>query len=473
MGLRKKFRDFRDWCPQPSDRLSTKLKRYSMPIAAVITTTLILSVSFFAFSSSITSHPLLPIAPIFNAPASATPTLLWKYNTSSVEEGYGASSPVVVNDVVYTSDENNYVYALNATDGAQLWNYLTGGGADSPAVDNGIVYVNTDFTIDAVNATNGAQLWSNEPQYDIPVGFSSPTVVNGVVYAGTTNSLDSRKGNVYAMNAKDGNTLWSTPSFTGFGTVYSSPTVSNGVVYIGVEGAVDEVVLSTTSPYYGVYALGAKSGAQLWNFTTGYSVEDSPVVVGGVIYFVTYEGNFFALNAKNGLQLWNYTTGIPTGNVFNVDSSPDVVGGVVYVGSDDGNVYALNAASGAKLWNYTIGNGTLSTPTIANGVVYVGSSDNNIYALNATNGVELWSYPTSGAVDSPAVVNGVLYVGGGDNVYALKVSSPEAPSSASYPTWIWAIGIAVLVLIIVAAAVVLILKKKLKFGVKNRFASEI
>jgi hypothetical protein len=61
MGLRKRFRDFRDWCPQPPDRLPTKIKRYSMPIAAVFTVTLIFSVSFFVFSSSVMSHPSLPI----------------------------------------------------------------------------------------------------------------------------------------------------------------------------------------------------------------------------------------------------------------------------------------------------------------------------------------------------------------------------------------------------------------------------
>ncbi len=50
MKLRKRFRD---WCPQPPDRLPTKLKRYSMPIVAIATVTLILSVSFFVFSSSL------------------------------------------------------------------------------------------------------------------------------------------------------------------------------------------------------------------------------------------------------------------------------------------------------------------------------------------------------------------------------------------------------------------------------------
>jgi outer membrane protein assembly factor BamB len=43
----------------------------------------------------------------------------------------------------------------------------------------------------------------------------------------------------------------------------------------------------------------------------------------------------YALNASTGDVLWSYTTG------GWVDSSPVVVNGVVYVGSFDGNVYAF------------------------------------------------------------------------------------------------------------------------------------
>lgn len=46
MAISKKFRDFRNWYPQHLDGLSAKLRRYSLPVAAVLTAALILSVSF-------------------------------------------------------------------------------------------------------------------------------------------------------------------------------------------------------------------------------------------------------------------------------------------------------------------------------------------------------------------------------------------------------------------------------------------
>jgi len=95
------------------------------------------------------------------------------------------------------------------------------------------------------------------------------------------------------------------------------------------------------------------------------------------------------LNAKTGVQLWNYTTG------SYVDSSPAVVGGVVYIGSWDNNVYALNATSGVKLWSYRTESYVYSSPAVIDGVVYFGSNDHKVYALGSSS--------TKSPSQSPAV----------------------------------------------------------------------
>ena len=85
------------------------------------------------------------------------------------------------------------------------------------------------------------------------------------------------------------------------------------------------------------------------------------------------DNNVYALNASTGAKLWSFTTG------NSVESSPAVANGVVYIGSADQNIYALNATTGAKLWNFTTGAIVESSPTVANGVVYNGSWDYNVY----------------------------------------------------------------------------------------------
>ncbi len=327
------------------------------------------------------------------------PTQSWKYGTGDEV----SSSPAVVGGLVYVGSDDNNIYALNATDGAQLWSYKTGNDVgSSPAVVNGVVYIGSmDDNVYALNAADGTQIWNYSTGGEI---YSSPAVVNGVVYIG------SEDDNVYALNAANGVLIW---SYTTKGAVFSSPAVANGVVYVG-------------SRDNNVYALNAANGAKIWNYTTNGAVFSSPAIVGNVVYIGSDDDNVYALNANNGDKLWSYTTGA------SVWSSPAVANGIVYVGSNDDNVYALNATSGAQLWSYAteIGDWVDSSPAVVNGVVYVGSQDNNVYALNADSGVQIWSYPTSSRVDSsPTVVNGVVYVGSmDDNVYALVGSPPSSPT---------------------------------------------
>jgi outer membrane protein assembly factor BamB len=97
-------------------------------------------------------------------------------------------------------------------------------------------------------------------------------------------------------------------------------------------------------------------------------VRSSPAVANGVVYVGSEDHSLYALSAATGAKLWSYTTG------DTVDSSPAVANGVVYGGSDAGG-YALDAATGAKLWSYPT-RSLYSSPTVANGVFYFCSYNN-------------------------------------------------------------------------------------------------
>ena len=321
---------------------------------------------------------------------------LWEFTTA----GAIASSPSLVNGVVYVGSNDYNLYAVDASTGRRIWNYTTETNnyvSTGPAVVDGIVYIGGLRTkIYAVDASTGALIWN----YTVPAPSttrstisSSPAVANGVVYVG---SFDN---NIYALNAATGTLLW---NYTTGNFVFSSPAVVNGIVYVG-------------SCDNKIYSLDATTGAHLWNFTTGSYVVSSPAVANGVVYVGSRDNNIYALNASTGAFLWNFTTG------GMVDSSPAVANGVVYVGSYDNNTYALNADTGVLIWNHTTGSGVRSSPAIANGVVYVGSNDNNTYALNANTGALIWNYTTGAEVSSsPAVDDGVVYIGSRDkNLYAL------------------------------------------------------
>jgi len=69
MGIRKRLKDFKDWCPQPPSRLPIKLRSHTVPIAVVCAAALVLGVFFMLPSSH-----LLPSQPITQPPPAKTPT---------------------------------------------------------------------------------------------------------------------------------------------------------------------------------------------------------------------------------------------------------------------------------------------------------------------------------------------------------------------------------------------------------------
>jgi outer membrane protein assembly factor BamB len=321
---------------------------------------------------------------------------LWNYATGGSVE----SSPAVANGVVYAWGDYSNLYALNATTGANVWSYNIGGNVyfspvSSPAVANGVVYVGSigqyngggfvNAGVYALNATTGAKVWNYTTGGSV---HSSPAVANGVVYVG---SFDN---NVYALNATTGANVW---TFTTGGNVESSPAVANGVVYVGSDDG-------------NLYALNATTGTQLWNYTTGGG-PSSPAVANGVVYVGSWDGNVYAINASNGSKLWNYTTGSAVWSSPAVANGVVYVGSIGQFanrGFVNADVYALNASTGTQLWNYTTGNEVLSSPAVVNGVVYVGSFDNNVYAIGNRTTTLTATAPSTASVNQNFTINGTL-----------------------------------------------------------------
>lgn len=192
---------------------------------------------------------------------------LWSYPTGSPHgAGISPGDVAAADGVVYVAG-----LALNASTGALVWSNGIGGGL---AVANGVVYVSSNDSVYAVNASTGATLWSYTSPGPI---YSSPAVANGVVYVNST--YDDY---VYALSTSTGALLWSSL----IGPMFSSPAVANGVVYVGAG--------NTGSGPYGVYALNAKTGVVLWSYATINCIESSVTVVDGVVYAGDDAGDLFA-----------------------------------------------------------------------------------------------------------------------------------------------------------------------------------
>jgi hypothetical protein len=107
LSLNKKFREFKDWCPEPPSRFPTKLKHYSIPIVAIITVTLIFSASLSIFPNLVT-HPSLPqiIVPLSSTTGvnETPPAIAWVRNYTGItwqEEADYASRVIQTNEGGY------------------------------------------------------------------------------------------------------------------------------------------------------------------------------------------------------------------------------------------------------------------------------------------------------------------------------------------------------------------------------------
>ena len=248
----------------------------------------------------------------------ATGQLRWKFQTGDVVH----ASPAYADGVVYVGSWDSYLYAVDAATGREKWRFKSGddplihnqvGFQSSPAVVNGVVYVGCrDSNLYAIDARTGREKWR------FPTGqswvISSPAVSGGKVFFATSDT------SLYLV--VDADTGKAVLQQQGKAYVFSSPAVAGDVVLLGVLNGTLE-------------ARDLVSGALLWEFQTDASRRN----IGWVL---TAERKFNnALLYHSG---WREGPAIAADREFSVGSifsSPLVVAGVVYFGSTDGNLYAI------------------------------------------------------------------------------------------------------------------------------------
>ena len=216
-------------------------------------------------------------------------------------------TPAVANGIVYvTPEDDNNLYALNASTGAMLWSFDTGTPEEefsSPAVANGVVYVSGGANEYALNASTGAKLWS------FAFGpYSSPAVANGVVYASAGDQVLA-----FSLGAGGGADLflrvWPTPTTVHQGDLL---TLAFPIWNLGPENAVHEV-LNTAVPGGTTFDYIRISG------TPGLGTCTTPPYQ-GTGRIVCHENGAMAPNTTWTVRLTVKVTGAP-GTFINVNAA--------------------------------------------------------------------------------------------------------------------------------------------------------
>src|SRR5580700_2243465 len=170
-------------------------------------------------------------------------------------DGAYASTPVIVNGVVYTQDLESNVYAISLATGQVVWRHVynsPNGGPDGVTVAGGVVYAATNHAAVALDAATGAQLWSRTLIGNEHEGIDmAPGYDHGTVYVSTVpvNPLlgeygSGGKGILWALNAQTGapewswdqvQDLWGNPGVNSGGGLWYSPSFdAQGNIYLGI-----------------------------------------------------------------------------------------------------------------------------------------------------------------------------------------------------------------------------------------------
>ena len=195
----------------------------------------------------------------------------------------------------YAADYQGYVKAFELATGKLKWERHTDLELATGAVyDNGRLYFGTrQGEVVALSAEEGELLWRAELSSEV---IARPAVADGTLVARTND------GKLFALEAASGERRWvydrSVPALTLRGN--SAPVIVNDLVIAGSDnGRLSALVLSNGSVFWET-AISYPSGKT--ELERMIDIDAEPVVVGDVVYAVTYQGRLAAVGSVDEIM---------------------------------------------------------------------------------------------------------------------------------------------------------------------------
>jgi outer membrane protein assembly factor BamB len=274
----------------------------------------------------------------------AAPSQLWRASIGSGASNKSAlaAAPIVADGKVFTIDTQAVVRAFNADTGSRVWEtQVRGDGAPSGALfgggvsfDNGRIYAtNGAGYAAALDAGNGAVIWQVRPGGPLR---GAPTVANDNAYVVTQDNQ------LFALNPADGKTRWTSSAAVEIAGVFGSaaPAAAQGTVVAGFSSGE-------------LNAYRYENGRILWQdalartsistaVTTLSDIDAEPVIDQGRVYAVGQGGRMVALELVTGQRIWEI-------NVAGT-ATPWVAGEWIFVVTDEAQLLAIARATGKIRW---------------------------------------------------------------------------------------------------------------------------
>jgi len=322
---------------------------------------------------------------------------LWAFDAESKIR----STAVVNNNIAYFATNEGKVFALNTTDGSEVWQQQLNGqiSGDLLYAEDKIFLLSKEGVFYALNSETGVTEWQVSTPGETAIDewdyfTNSPLIHNNKIY------LASTSGVIYVLNINDGSEV---TSYTLDGKLRGKPAILDNNLFIASR--------------YGVFSINLSDGSENWYYAK--SVPTSPQVDSGVLAFGSRANEVTGLDANTGESLWRVSHGTSW-----VTGKPLAHNGTFYIGSsDDARFQAIDATTGDIDWSIGTGKNVFSKAVIVDDVVYMTSGDaygnpgtGYIKAI-ALDGTVLWSLAGSNFMSSPVVNDARLFVGSDDGFF--------------------------------------------------------
>lgn len=244
-----------------------------------------------------------------------------------------------------------------------------------PAVEGDSIYAaDVEGLVMALDRMTGKVIWKKD--LDLPVS-GAVGAGYGLVVVGTL------KGEIIALDASSGEEKWRAQVAS---EVLAAPAINGDIVLVQTQE--DSLI-----------ALDADTGSQRWIFENTPAVltlrgTGSPVLTNRLAIAGLSSGKVIALDAQRGIPVWEQRVAIPQGRselerVVDIDGGPLLSGGKLYVVSYQGRVAALDLESGRVLWQREAS----SSVGVAQGFgnVYVSLANGTVEGIDERSSSALWS----------------------------------------------------------------------------------
>jgi len=313
-----------------------------------------------------------------------------------------------------------------------LGNMVNSYASPSPVAEPGRVYVHFgSYGTACLDSQTREVLWKRT---DLPCRHyrgpgSSPVIFENLLVL-TFDGADVQY--LAALNKDTGETVWKTDRSTAwkdlddqgqpvregdFRKAFTTPCVV----------VVNDTPLLISPGSYAAFAYEARTGREVWKTQNGaYSPSMSPVHANGLVFLTTGRGEtkaFWALRPDGqGDITESHVAWKLEGRLVPEEPSPIVLDGLLYFVSNDGIVTCLEAETGAKVWSERIGGNYMASPIYADGRLYFCNIQGRTTVLKAGRSFEKLAVNEldDGCLASPAIDGKALFIRTKTHLYRIE-----------------------------------------------------